>query len=79
MNSLAIYSSGTFHMNQQRVEPMCNSSVSIQDVVWKTSRERWTIETGDERVSGKSVLVAQHDDDDDDIMSHVSLSAETSL
>ena len=27
-------------------------SVPIQDIVWKTSRERWTIETDGERASG---------------------------
>ena len=32
----------------------------IQDVAWKTCRERWTIETNDERSSA-----ARHDDDDD--------------
>ena len=42
--------------NQQ--EPIYNSSVSIQDLAWKTSRERWTIETGGKRGSGRSVLVA---------------------
>ena len=38
----------------------------IQDEAWKTSVEQWTIETGDERGSGRSVLAAWHDDDDDD-------------
>ena len=38
----------------------------IQDVTWKTSRERWTIETGGERGSGRPVQAARHDDDDDD-------------
>ena len=33
------------------------------DTAWKTSWERWTIETGGKR--GRSVLAAQHDDDDD--------------
>ena len=32
-----------------QVEPIYNSSVPIQDVAWKTYRERWTIEMGDER------------------------------
>ena len=27
--------------------------------------ERWTMETGGERASGKSVLAAWHDDDED--------------
>ena len=38
----------------------------IQDVTLKTYRKRWTIETGDERGSGISVLMVRHDDDDDD-------------
>ena len=49
-----------------QLEPIYNSTVRIQDVVWKTTRERWTIETDDEGGSGKSVLAAWHDDDDDD-------------
>ena len=39
--------------------------MSIQDVVWRTSRERWTIESGGEKGSGRSVLSAWHHDDDD--------------
>ena len=48
-----------------------NSSVPIQDVAWMTSRERWTIETGGERVSRRFILAARHDDDDNnDDFSH---------
>ena len=47
-----------------KLEPIFNSSVLIQDVAWNTCRERWTIEKNEERGSGKSVLVAWHDDDD---------------
>ena len=59
-------------MDEQRLndqlEPIYNSSVLIQDIVKKTSQERWTIETVGERGSGKSVLARWHDDDyDDDI------------
>ena len=58
-------------MDEQRLddqpEPINNSSVPIQDVAWKTCRERWTIETGGEKGSGKSVLAAWHDDDDETI------------
>ena len=43
-----------------------SSSVPIHDVARKTCRERWSIETGGERGSGKSVLAARYDDDDDD-------------
>ena len=39
-------------------EPIYNSSVSIEDIALKTSREQRTIETGGERRSGKSVLAA---------------------
>ena len=46
-----------------QLEPIYNSSVPIQDKVWKTSQERWTIETGGERGSRRSVLAAQYDDD----------------
>ena len=55
-------------MDEQRqddqLEPICNSSVLIQDVALNTSRERWTIETGGERGLERSMLVARHDDDD---------------
>ena len=49
----------------KQLEPIYNSSVPIQDVTLKTYQERWTIETIGKRGSGKSVLAAQHDDDDD--------------
>ena len=59
---------GPLHMDEQRqdnqLEPIYYSSVPIQDIALKTSRERWTIETGGERWSGRSVLTARHDDDD---------------
>ena len=64
-----MYSREPPHMDAQRLdnqlEPIDGSSVLMQDVAWKTCREQWTIETGDERGSGKSVLAARHDDDDD--------------
>ena len=54
-NSLAMYSRGPLHMDEQSLddqpEPIYNSIVPIQDVAWKTCRERWTIETGSERES----------------------------
>ena len=69
-NQKAIYSRGPLHVDEQRqdnqLEPIYNSSVPIQDIALKTSRERWAIETGGERGSRRSVLVARHDDDDDD-------------
>ena len=50
-----------------QLEPIYNNSMPIQDIAWKTSRERWTIETSVERGSGRSMLAAQHDDDDDEL------------
>ena len=59
-NSLVTYSSGPLHMDEQRqddqLEIIYNSSVPIQDVALKTYRERWTIEKGGGRGSGRSVL-----------------------
>ena len=58
-NSLATYSCGHHHIGEQRMddqlEPIYNSSVPIQDIALKTSRGRWTIETGDERGTGRSL------------------------
>ena len=55
-------------MDEQRqddlLEPIYNSSVSIQDVALKTYQERWMIETGGGRGPGKSMLVVRHDDDE---------------
>ena len=42
-----------------------NNSVLIQDVAWMTCQEWWIIETGGKRGSGKSMLAASHDADDD--------------
>ena len=56
-------------VNQRKddqLEPIYNSSVPIQDVDLKTYWKRWTIETGGERGSRRSVLAARHDDDNDD-------------
>ena len=51
-------------MLDNQLEPIYNSSVLIQDVALKTSWERWTVETGGKRGSGRSVLAVRHDDDD---------------
>ena len=59
INSWAIYSCGLLDM-----EPIYNSTVSIQNLAWKTSREQWTIETGGETWLGRFVLVAWLDDDE---------------
>ena len=62
-----MYSCEAPYMDEQRLddqlELIYNSSVPIRDVAWKTCQERWTMETSDERGSGKSVLAARHDDD----------------
>ena len=49
-----------------QLKPIYNSSVPILDVVLKTSRKQWTIEKGGGKGLGISVLMAWHDDDDDD-------------
>ena len=63
-----MYSSGTLQTDKQglgdQLEPIYNSSVLIYDTAQKTCWERWTIETSVERGLGKSVIAAQHDDDD---------------
>ena len=49
-------------MDEQRqdnkVEPIYNSSVPIRDVDLRTCRKQWTIRKGGERGSGISVLIA---------------------
>ena len=68
-NSLALFSYGAIPTDVQvlndQVELMKNRSVRTQDVVLKTRRKRWTIETNSVREFGKSVLVACHDHNDD--------------
>ena len=67
-NSEVIYSCGPLHMDKQRqddqLEPIYNSSVPIQDIALKTSREWWMIERVCRRGSERFVLAARHDDDD---------------
>ena len=46
-----------------QLESIYNSSLPIQDIALKTSRERWMIEMGGERESGRSVQAARYDDD----------------
>ena len=71
-NSKATYSCRPLHMDEQRqgdqLVPILNNSVPIQYIALKTNREQWTIKDGIERMSGKSVLSAGHDDDDDDVL-----------
>ena len=45
-------------MQDDQQEPIYNSSVPIQGVALKTSRDQWTIE--------RSMPAMWHDDDDDD-------------
>ena len=52
-------------LNDQ-LELIDNDSVLTQDVIWRTCRVQWTIKMNGRRELGKSVLVAQHDEDDDD-------------
>ena len=63
-----MYSCGPLHMDEQRLddqqEPIYSSSVPIEDVALENSRVRLTIETGDERGPGRSLLAVLHDDDD---------------
>ena len=58
---------GPLHTDEQRLgdklEPIYNSSVLIQDIAWKTCWEQWTIETSGEGGFGKSVPAARHDND----------------
>ena len=55
-------------MDEQRqddqIDPTDNSSAPIQDVALKTYLKRWTIAKGGVTGPGRSVLVARHDDDD---------------
>ena len=45
--------------------PTYSSSVLIWDVALRTCQKQWAIGRGGERGSGITVLIAQHDDDDD--------------
>ena len=53
-------------MDEQRqddqLEPTCSSSVPIRDVALRTCQKQWTIDKGGEKVLGRSVLIARHDD-----------------
>ena len=46
-------------------EPTYSSSVPIQDVTLRICGKQWTIGRRGERGSGISMLIVQHDDDDD--------------
>ncbi len=61
---------GSLHMDEQRQdvqhEPTYSSSVPIRDVALRTCRKLWMIGRCGKRGLGISVLIAWHDDDDDD-------------
>ena len=69
---MILYSCGPLQMDEQwqddQLEPTYSSSVLIQDVALKTYQEQWMIEKGGEKGSGISVLMAQHDDDDETVL-----------
>ena len=66
-----MFSYGPLRMAMQvlddQQELIYNNPVWTQDVVLKTFWKQWKIKTNGEKESGKSILGAQHDDDDDDI------------
>ena len=64
-----MFSYGPIYMDEQVLDNQLEviSSVRTKDVAWKTSWERWTMETLGKTASRKSVLVAWYDDDDDDV------------
>ena len=65
-----MYFSGPIHSDEQRHdvqhEHTYSSSVEILDVARKTCQKQWTTGRGGERGPGISVMIARHDDDDDD-------------
>ena len=67
-----MYSYGPPHMAEQeqddQLEHTYSSYVRIRDVALKTCWRQWTIGRSSERGSGISVLAAQHDDDDDEVI-----------
>ena len=70
-NATDRYSCEPLHMDKQMLDdqigPIFKSSVPIQNVAWRTCRERLTVQMGSEKMSGKSLLAALLDDDDDNI------------
>ena len=69
-SSWVMYSCGPLHMDEQRqdvqLEPTYSSSVQIRDEAQRIGRKQWTMGRCGERGSGISVLIARHDDNDDD-------------
>ena len=70
LQEIILYSCGPLHMDEQKqddqLEPIYISSVPIRDAFLKTCRMKWTREKGGEKWSGVSVLMARHDDEEDD-------------
>ena len=70
-NSLVTFFYGPLHLDvsvlADQEELIYISFVQTQDAVWKTCRKRWTIGTDEEREPGKSVLLAQRDDEEIEI------------
>ena len=64
-----MYSNRPFHIDKQKLddqlEPTYSSSVPIRNVALKTYLKQWTIKKDGEKGSGISMLMAEHDDDDD--------------
>ena len=62
----------SFHMDEQRLDDQLkfiySSSVLERRCSLEDLPERWTIEIGGERGSGRSVMAVRHDDDDDDAL-----------
>ena len=48
-----------------QLEPTYNSSVPIRDVALRNCWKQWMIGRVDEKMSGISILIAGHEDDDD--------------
>ena len=75
-SSWMMYSCGPLHMDEQRqdvqLEPSYSSSVPIRDVALRICRKQWTIGRSGERPSEISVLIAWHEDDDDEVKSSFS-------
>ena len=63
-----IFSYGPLHTNAEELdnqqEHIYNSSVRIQDIAWKITWKRWTLETNSEGDSGKSTLAIWFENDD---------------
>ena len=72
-SSWVMNSRGLLHMDEQRrdgqFEPTYSSSVPIWDVALRIWRKQWTTGRCGERRSVITVLIAWHDDEDDDIRS----------